>query len=54
MNPSHTLPPTARPLLGLLVIALALICPSLAPAAPEPTAREGPDRRARPARSRTR
>ena len=38
MNPSHTLLPTARRLLCLLVIALALACPSLAPAAPEPTA----------------
>ena len=38
MKPSHTLLPVARRLLRLLVIALALTCPSLAPAAPEPTA----------------
>src|SRR5687767_7609303 len=37
MNPSHTLLRTARRLLWLLVIALGLTCPSLAPAAPEPT-----------------
>ena len=40
MNPSHTLLPTARRLLWLLVIPLALIHPSLAPAAPEPTAQD--------------
>ena len=41
MNPSHTRLPTSRRLLWLLVIALALTCPSLAPAAPEPTPEKG-------------
>jgi MscS family membrane protein len=40
MNPSHTLLTTPRRLLWLLFIALALTCPSLAPAASEPTAPE--------------
>ena len=49
MNPSHTRLPTSRRLLWLLVIALALTCPSRAPRrAPEPH----PDRPARPARAR--
>ena len=37
MNSSHTRLPTPRRLLWLLVIAVALTCPSAAPAAPEPT-----------------
>ena len=41
MNPSHTRLPTSRRLLWLLVIALALTCPSRAPAAPEPTPEKG-------------
>ena len=40
MNSSHTRLPTPRRLLWLLVIAVALTCPSAAPAAPEPTVPE--------------
>jgi MscS family membrane protein len=40
MNSSHTRLSTPRRLLWLLVIAVALTCPSLAPAAPEPTVPE--------------
>jgi len=40
MKASHTLLPAARRLLWLLVIPLVLTCPSLAPAAPEPTAQD--------------
>ena len=40
MNRSNALLPIAKRLLWLLVIALALTCPSLTPAAPEPTVPE--------------
>ena len=46
MNPSHTRLPTSRRLLWLLVIALALTCPPLAHAAPEPTRTDSPAPRA--------
>ena len=46
MNSSHTRLPTPRRLLWLLIIAVALTCPSLAPAAPEPTRTDAPAPRA--------
>ena len=51
MNPSHTRLPTSRRLLWLLVIALALTCPSRAPATPEPTGRSPAPHRLRPPRT---